>query len=157
MFCYQCEQTAQGTGCRKIGVCGKDAETAGLQDLLIYAAKGISMYAHRARQSGVADHSIDMFIIEALFSTITNVNFDTERFVELLGKAGKTLDKTRGLYEEACKKASQEPESLEGPAQWKPASDKNGLLAGRGNQYRQTYRIAWSRCNRAAGIDHLRS
>ncbi len=128
MFCYQCEQTAQGTGCRKIGVCGKDAETAGLQDLLIYAVKGISMYAHRARQSGVTDHGIDMFIIEALFSTVTNVNFDTERFVELLGKAGNIIERARGLYEEACKRASQEPESLEGPAQWKPASDKNGLL-----------------------------
>ena len=56
MFCYQCEQTAKGTGCTKMGVCGKDPETATLQDLLIYTCKAISMYAHRARQIGVADH-----------------------------------------------------------------------------------------------------
>ena len=52
MFCYQCEQTAGGSGCTKIGVCGKDAETAQLQDLLVYACKGISQYAHRAYQMG---------------------------------------------------------------------------------------------------------
>ena len=128
MFCYQCEQTAQGTGCTKIGVCGKDAETAGLQDLLVHAVKGISMYAHRARQQGIKDHEIDIFVIEVLFSTITNVNFDPQRLEDLLGKAGNIIEKARGLYEEACKKSSQEPKSLEGPAQWKPASDKNGLL-----------------------------
>ncbi len=52
MFCYQCEQTAKGKGCDQLGVCGKDATTATLQDLLVYATKGISMYAHRAAQLG---------------------------------------------------------------------------------------------------------
>ena len=54
MYCYQCEQTAKGTGCTTFGVCGKDPATAALQDLLVYAAKGISMYAHRAAELGAA-------------------------------------------------------------------------------------------------------
>ena len=63
MFCYQCEQTAKGTGCTVRGVCGKDAETAVLQDLLVHATKGISMYAHRARELGVVDREIDIFTV----------------------------------------------------------------------------------------------
>ena len=59
MFCYQCEQTAKGTGCTVLGVCGKDAATAALQDLLVHAAKGIAMYAHRARTLGAKDREID--------------------------------------------------------------------------------------------------
>ena len=76
MFCYQCEQTAKGTGCTVKGVCGKDDDTATLQDLLIQAVKGISMYAHRARQLGAVDREINVFTCEATFSTLTNVNFD---------------------------------------------------------------------------------
>jgi len=112
-----------------MGVCGKDPETAVLQDLLVYAAKGISMYAHRARQYSAVDPEIDLFVIEALFSTVTNVNFDPQRMEELLCQAGKILNKALSLYVDACKKAGQEPESLDGPAKWKPAADRQGLLA----------------------------
>lgn len=73
MFCYQCEQTAQGTGCTTIGVCGKTDETATLQDLLVHAAKGIAMYAHRARASGVRDAAIDGFVLDALFTNFRPV------------------------------------------------------------------------------------
>ena len=66
MFCYQCEQTAQGTGCTSHGVCGKDAPTAALQDLLTYAVKDIARYAHRARGLGAKDRQIDVFVAEAL-------------------------------------------------------------------------------------------
>ena len=66
MFCYQCEQAAQGTGCSKIGVCGKEPDVAKLQDLLVYAAKGISMYANRARKLGAQDKEVDVFVVEAL-------------------------------------------------------------------------------------------
>ena len=62
MFCYQCEQTYRGNGCTDLGVCGKDDTTATLQDLLVYAAKGIAMYAHRARQGGASDPAIDTFV-----------------------------------------------------------------------------------------------
>jgi len=70
MFCFQCEQTAGGRGCEKQGVCGKDATTAALQDLLLYAAKGISQYATRSRPLGTKSNEIDVFVTEALFKRI---------------------------------------------------------------------------------------
>ena len=76
MFCYQCEQTTNGTGCVEIGVCGKDPRTAALQDLLVHAAKGVSIYAHRAATLGKRDPEVDRFVLEALFATVTNVDFD---------------------------------------------------------------------------------
>lgn len=79
MFCYQCEQAAKGVACTSMGVCGKDAQTAALQDLLMHAAQGISWYAHCAGQLGVRDRDINVFVIEALFTTVTNVNFDPQR------------------------------------------------------------------------------
>ena len=128
MFCYQCEQTAKGTGCTVRGVCGKDPETAALQDLLVYGTKGLSMYAHRAGELGVKDGEIDAFVMEALFSTITNVNFDPERLREFLITLAELRDRSRSLYEEACKKAGRDPETLGGPAAWTPADDLNGLI-----------------------------
>ena len=109
MFCYQCEQTASGTGCTKVGVCGKDAETAELQDLLIYACKGIAQYAHRAYQMGQNDREIDRFVTEALFSTVTNVNFDADRLEELLKEAGQKIEEAATLYQHACQKVGQSP------------------------------------------------
>jgi hydroxylamine reductase len=120
MFCYQCEQTAKGSGCTKIGVCGKEPNVADLQDLLVYGCKGISMYAHRARQLGVSDHELDLFVVEALFTTVTNVNFSVERMQEWVEKAGTMLEKSRNVYLQACKDKGSEPESLSGPAQWQP-------------------------------------
>ncbi len=76
MFCYQCEQTAKGTGCTTVGVCGKDATTAEVQDALIHALKGLGQYAHRAAQLGARDAEADTFVLEGLFATLTNVNFD---------------------------------------------------------------------------------
>jgi hydroxylamine reductase len=128
MFCYQCEQTAKGTGCTIQGVCGKDPQVATLQDLLVYAVKGVSMYAKRARELGATDREINVFTIQALFSTLTNVNFDLDAFKNLLGKAAKMRDKAKRLYEDACKKAGRKPETLSGPAAWVPAADINGLL-----------------------------
>ena len=87
MFCYQCEQTAGGTGCTKFGVCGKSPEVAALQDLLIYALKGLSYVVVEGRRHGVVDTSFNRFTAEATFSTLTNVNFDKERFPPLINKA----------------------------------------------------------------------
>jgi len=128
MFCYQCEQTSKGTGCEKKGVCGKDPEVAALQDLLIYAVKGISQYANKARQSGVTDRDIDIFVVEALFSTMTNVSFDSARFEAMLRRAANIKDKAKNLYEGACATAGKTPQKLEGPAQWTPAGTMDGLL-----------------------------
>lgn len=129
MFCFQCEQTAKGTGCTAIGVCGKTPDVAALQDLLIHAAKGISMYAHRAGSLGARDRQVDRFIPKALFTTITNVNFSPQRMGEELHKAASIRDKARKLYEKACGQAGRQPETLTGPAEWSPAADIDGLIA----------------------------
>lgn len=87
MFCNQCEQTAKGTGCTQIGVCGKQPDVAALQDLLIYACQGLSVVAHAVDQKGQHDEATDDFLYAAVFSTLTNVNFDAGRFPALINKA----------------------------------------------------------------------
>ncbi|MFA6133593.1 MAG: hydroxylamine reductase [Phycisphaerae bacterium] len=129
MFCYQCEQTAKGTGCTVMGVCGKDATTAALLDLLVHAAEGISQYAHRARQLGARDVAIDRFVTEALFTTVTNVNFDPSRIAGMIARAAAMRDKARALYESACRKSGQKGVALSGPATFQPAADIDGLAA----------------------------
>jgi hydroxylamine reductase len=129
MFCYQCEQTWAGRGCDKLGVCGKEPSTAALQDLLLYAAKGISQFAHKAAQLGAAERAIDLFVIEALFTTGTNVNFDPDRIEAIITEAAQVRDRAKRLYEDACGKAGLAAEQLEGPAQWTPAEDRGDLTA----------------------------
>jgi hydroxylamine reductase len=128
MYCYQCEQTANGTGCNKFGICGKGPATAGLQDLLVHAAQGISMYAHRAAELGAADRQIDRGVIESLFATVTNVDFDPARLQVHLVDAAKLRDQARSLYEAACAKAGKKPEQLVGPAAWQPAESLEALV-----------------------------
>jgi len=128
MFCYQCEQTGRGTGCVEFGACGKDPETAALQDLLIYAAQGISQYAHRARILGVIDHEADVFVMEALFTTVTNVNFDVNRLTGLIRQAESVKDSLRKEYEAVCKGRGCASEKPQGPALWKPAPNLEGLI-----------------------------
>jgi hydroxylamine reductase len=86
MFCYQCEQAANGTGCTKIGVCGKDPAVSALQDLLIYSMKGLSLVAGEGRGYGVNDPDVNVFLTKGLFSTLTNVDFDPARFEKLIRK-----------------------------------------------------------------------
>ncbi|MBN1917843.1 MAG: hydroxylamine reductase [Verrucomicrobia bacterium] len=133
MFCYQCEQTAKGSGCTTQGVCGKGPEAAALQDVLVHVAKGISVYAHRARALGAHDKAIDVFIVEALFTTVTNVNFDPERLWSLITEAVTMRERARRLYEDACTKAGKKAETLSGPATWMPVDTLPGLLA-QGNE-----------------------
>ncbi|MDO9632424.1 MAG: hydroxylamine reductase, partial [Humidesulfovibrio sp.] len=124
MFCNQCEQTAKGTGCTQIGVCGKQPDVAALQDLLIYACQGLSVVAHEAAQKGVQDKDTDIFLFKAVFSTLTNVNFDPERFVPLIRKAVELRE---------CMKARLAPLGLTLPAldavTFAPAADLAGLVA----------------------------
>ncbi|MGE4290816.1 MAG: hydroxylamine reductase [Desulfovibrio sp.] len=87
MFCYQCEQTAKGKGCDKLGVCGKTPEVAALQDLLIFAMQGLSIAANLARENGIVDDDVNHFSAEAVFSTLTNVNFDPARFTPMVRRA----------------------------------------------------------------------
>lgn len=123
MFCYQCEQTAQGKGCTKMGVCGKDPQTADLQDLLVYAAKGIAFYAHRLRAKNVIDKEADRFVTEALFTTVTNVNFDPARLETIIIKAGQVKDRLASLY--AKQGGSDKPTDA---AQWKAPQNRQQML-----------------------------
>jgi len=101
MFCYQCEQTANGTGCTKIGVCGKNEDIAGLQDTLVFGLKGIAAYAHHARELGYRDEQVDAFMHDALFVTLTNVNFNLERHIEMVLKCGEMNLRVMELLDKA--------------------------------------------------------
>jgi hydroxylamine reductase len=101
MFCYQCEQTARGTGCTIRGVCGKSPEVAALQDLLIYTLKGLSHMVVEGKKHGISDPSHNQFVAEALFSTITNANFDPERFPPLINKTVEIRDKLKKKIRES--------------------------------------------------------
>jgi hydroxylamine reductase len=129
MFCYQCEQTAKGKGCDYLGVCGKDDTTATLQDLLVEATKGISIYAHRAAQLGARDPSVDAAVIENLFATVTNVDFDPKRLQTHLNESVAIRNRAKAIYESACSKAGKTPEKVNGATTWQPAADIPGLVA----------------------------
>ncbi|MDM8516215.1 hydroxylamine reductase [Desulfobacterales bacterium HSG16] len=92
MFCYQCEQTMRGKGCTKIGVCGKTPDVAALQDLLIHTLKGLSIAAVAGRKVNISDQKINRFTCMALFSTLTNVEFDPYRFEDLLSESVELRD-----------------------------------------------------------------
>jgi len=89
MFCYQCEQTAGGSGCTTLGVCGKDADIQSLQDIALFGLKGVAAYAYHARELGARDEDVDAFMDEALFKTLTNVSFDMDQHIELVLKCGR--------------------------------------------------------------------
>jgi hydroxylamine reductase len=97
MFCYQCEQTAKGTGCTVVGVCGKQPDVAALQDLLVYALKGIAFWADKARANGVKDQEIDRFMIDGLFTTVTNVDFTAEAVSKFVVDGVRLRDKAKQL------------------------------------------------------------
>jgi hydroxylamine reductase len=124
MFCYQCEQTAQGEGCTKIGVCGKQPDVAALQDLLVYAMKGLSQYAVEARKAGIIDNAMNVFTAKALFSTLTNVDFDPARFVKLINDCVKYREAIRVKL----KTAGKTVEFTDGTATFKPAGDLVGMV-----------------------------
>jgi hydroxylamine reductase len=124
MFCYQCEQTAKGTGCTKVGVCGKQPDVAALQDLLIYALQGLSLYAVEGRQKGVNDHEVNVFMVKAVFSTLTNVNFDPSRFRLLIERSVQLRE---GLKAKV-KGAGGKVDFPEGPATFHPEATLERLV-----------------------------
>ena len=124
MFCYQCEQTASYTGCTKIGVCGKSAEVAALQDLLLFLLKVLAKVAIKARKYDINTHDSNVFICEALFATLTNVNFDDNRIIELIKQAVRLRDdlvvKVHDLADKVC--------SADCVGNYKVAETKEGML-----------------------------
>jgi hydroxylamine reductase len=124
MFCYQCEQTAKGTGCTVLGVCGKKPDVAALQDLLLYALMGLSQVAVEARKIGVIDKDLNRFTVKAAFSTLTNVDFDPDRFMDLINQAAAKREdlKTR------LKTAGADVRWPDGPATFQPAATLDELI-----------------------------
>ncbi len=125
MFCYQCEQTAKGEGCTKIGVCGKQPEVAALQDLVVYAMRGLSQVAVEGRKVGISDPEVNSFTSEAMFSTLTNVDFDPERFPPILEK----IVALREQMKSKVKAAGGKVDFPDGPANLNLAGSLEGLTA----------------------------
>lgn len=124
MFCYQCEQTARGEGCTVQGVCGKQPEVAALQDLLLYSLMGLSQVAVEGRKMGVTDQETNVFTVKAAFSTLTNVNFDASRFMELIRQS---VSKRELLKEKVLGKGG-DTETLGQCADFQPAPDLEKLI-----------------------------
>ena len=123
MFCNQCEQTFHGTGCTQIGVCGKDADMQSLQETLLYGLKGMAAYANHARRLGKTDERVSAFIEEALFATMTNVNFDLDSLLELVLECGRQNLRVMQLLDEGHSERFGTPE---------PTTVREGTLAGPG-------------------------
>jgi hydroxylamine reductase len=124
MFCYQCEQTAKGEGCTKIGVCGKPHEVAALQDLLIYSLKGLAQVAVEGRKVGVSEREVNVFTVQAAFSTLTNVDFDPERFPPMIRKCVELCENLK----EKVNAAGGAGDFPQGPATFQPESTLEGLV-----------------------------
>ena len=124
MFCYQCEQAAHCTACTKVGVCGKDENVSALQDLLIHSLKGLSLYAEEGRKVGVNDHEANVFTAEALFSTLTNVDFDPERFAELITRSARLREALKSRISAAGGNTDFKDKS----ASFSPASNLEALV-----------------------------
>ncbi|MDD3860670.1 MAG: hydroxylamine reductase, partial [Bacteroidales bacterium] len=115
MFCFQCQETAKGTGCTIKGVCGKTDEVANMQDLLIYVTKGVSVFANLARQKGVENAKVNQFVFDSLFITITNANFDYDAIVEKVKQGLKIREEIKNEF---LKVGGKLPEKLHGCATW---------------------------------------
>ena len=125
MFCYQCEQTAKGEGCTNMGVCGKSPEVAALQDLLLYAVKGLSLIAVEGRKAGVSGDEVNSFTNKAIFATLTNVDFDPDRFVDLIGQTVQLRDALRTKVGDAGGNVA----FSDGPAVFQPGASRAELVA----------------------------
>jgi len=124
MFCYQCEQTAKGEGCTVQGVCGKLPEVAALQDLLVYALRGLSLVAVEGRKVGLSERAVNVFTCEATFSTLTNVDFDPERLITLI----KRTVELREDLKAKVKAAGGKWDFSDGPAALQPAALQEELV-----------------------------
>ena len=125
MFCNQCEQTVKGIGCEKVGACGKNGEVSDLQDLLIHAVQGLALFAAEGRKRGIVDEAADLFTLEAVFSTLTNVDFDPARFQALINRAVEL----REAMKAKVAAAGGRTDFAEAAASFKPAATVAGLAA----------------------------
>lgn len=110
MFCNQCEQTQNGSACTDIGVCGKDPDVQSLQEILLYGVKGMAAYAAHARRLGKSDENVSAFIEDALFATMTNVNFDIESLFEMVLECGRQNIRVMEMLDEGHSEKFGTPE-----------------------------------------------
>ena len=139
MFCYQCQETAKNTGCTIKGVCGKTEETANLQDLLIFALKGLSVYGEKAKGLGFSTGDNGLFVTKALFTTITNANFDDQRLTALIQEALQRKESLKNSFHTAYKEKNGQdytdplPDSAtwfsDNPANFQEKAKSVGVLA----------------------------
>ena len=115
MFCYQCQETAKGTGCTIAGICGKKEDLANMQDLLIFVLKGVSIYATKAREFGIENEKANKLVFDGLFMTITNANFDKDRFIEIIREGLKVREELKVAY---IKAGGLIPEDIHDSAIW---------------------------------------
>jgi hydroxylamine reductase len=125
MFCYQCEQAAKGEGCTVLGVCGKDPKVAALQDLLIYSLQGLSQVAVAGRKVGISDRDVNVFTCQASFSTLTNVDFDPQRFVTWINQCVKLREDLKAKV----KAAGGQADFPAGPATFQPKGSVDELVS----------------------------
>ncbi len=135
MFCYQCQEAAGGKGCTKVGVCGKTADLAALQDLMIYGLKGISVLGLRADENQIDIPQVDKLLVEGLFMTITNANFDKDRFFDKIKEVLKARDELksellgRGLELGKLGDASTFSVNSKDEIEYKASGEEVGILA----------------------------
>lgn len=122
MFCFQCQETAQGKGCSIIGVCGKTSRTANLQDLLIYTTKGVALYSSTLRKNTKISDEVNRYLINSLFITITNANFDDEAIISEIRKGIEIREELASLLTEEQKKEIEKFSKL---VEWKVDSDED--------------------------------
>jgi hydroxylamine reductase len=134
MFCFHCQETTNNLNCSVRGVCGKSPEVAVLQDMLVYALKGLSIYAVKARELGYSEPATDLFVVQALFSTLSNVNFDECRFVDLIREALARRDDLRNRFYDlyAAQQGTDFVEPLPEAATWYYLTGDEAEFAAKG-------------------------
>ncbi len=145
MFCFQCQEAIGGTGCTVGGACGKKEDTAHLQDLTVYICKGIAVVADEAKELDIVDNKYGKFITEALFATITNANFDNDRFVTIIQDAAKLRDELKAKYE-AAKGEREWPDcvtiNVDDPSKYDAQGAEVGVLSTENEDVRSLRELA---------------
>ena len=135
MYCDQCAMGLPG-GCTKFGVCGKDPSLQALQEALIYGLKGVAAYYYHAQELGYNDKEIDEFMAKALYTTLTNVNFNKEHFINYILEEGRIMLKTMELLDRAYVETFGQPEPVEVP--WDSTDEAHGIIVT-GHGYKDLY------------------
>ncbi len=136
MFCYQCQETVNNKNCSIRGVCGKSEEVAALQNTLVFVLKGIAVYGAKARALGIVDEATDLFVAQALFTTVTNVNFDAQFFVTFIQEALTRRNSLREKFLASYQEKNGQPFAEQVPevATWQPAEENFAEFVAKGAQ-----------------------